>query len=87
MEVNQPQTIESLLNTKPFIETRALADLADHLFLMLDDEFPNPDNRQKQALFLISEAWQFLYAASINLIPHDSTNLDDAGDSLEDCDD
>lgn len=68
-------------------DVKALAELANYIFLMLDEAFPNPDPRQRQALFLVSEAWQYLYAASINLIPHDPTNPDNAGDSLEGCDD
>jgi hypothetical protein len=87
MEITQTQTIESLVDIKAFSETRALADLANDLFLLLDEEIKQPDKRQVQAMYLIAEAWQYLYAASINLMPFDPTNPDNAGDSLEGCDD
>jgi hypothetical protein len=83
MEITQTQDIESLVDIKAFSETRALADLANDLFLLLDEEIKQPDKRQVQAMYLIAEAWQYLYAASINLMPHDGINPDD---DSEDCD-
>lgn len=50
-------------------DVRALADLAELLALEIIDAIAQPDVRQAQALCLIVEAGQQLYAASINLKP------------------
>jgi hypothetical protein len=59
-------------------EVRALADLAEMLILAMIEEIAQPDIRQMQAIHLISEAGQQLYAASINLKPD--------GEPAEECD-
>lgn len=69
--------------TNFYKDARALADLADYLFLLLVEELSEPDTRQKQAIYLISEAWQHLYAASINLTPYDEVDPDSVGDNLD----
>ncbi|WAR43885.1 hypothetical protein [Methylomonas rapida] len=50
-------------------EAKALADLVELLALEIIDAIAQPDARQVQALYLITEAGQQLYAASINLKP------------------
>ncbi|MBL1263924.1 hypothetical protein [Candidatus Methylomicrobium oryzae] len=59
-------------------EVRALADLAEMLILAMIEEIAQPDIRQMQALHLITEAGQQLYAASINLKP--DSEPDEVGD-------
>lgn len=60
-------------------EAKALADLAELLALEIIDAIAQPDIRQSQAFYLITEAGQQLYAASINLEP-DGEQVEEAGD-------
>lgn len=60
-------------------EIRTLADLAEMLVLAMIEEIAQPDVRLAQAIFLITEAGQQLYAASINLKPG-VEQFEEAGD-------